>query len=65
MTNTETFESLLEEDRKASDEIRRLKETERLRVLSSPGSDTAGLESAIEYWVQRKREIDDKMRQLR
>ena len=65
MPETDSIEALLEEDRQASDEIRRLKEVERLQVISRPQLSTENLEAARDYWEQRKREIAGKMRLMR
>jgi len=65
MPNPDTIDALLEEDRKASEEIRRLKEAQRIQIVSSPEMETANLESAITYWSERKLEIESKMRLLR
>lgn len=65
MTETDELEQLLEQVRKASDEIARIKELERLRLISSPAADCSGLESALDYWQGRKTEAERRLRAFR
>ncbi len=63
-TDLNTFDGLLAEVDKASDEIRRLKDALHLQTLRS-SDDTSGLEAAIRYWEGRKLDLENKMRAFR
>jgi hypothetical protein len=65
MTTPSQFDNLLEEMEKATDEIRRLKDVQRIQLLRSPETDMENLMSAISYWEQRKCEAEDQIRLLR
>ncbi len=65
MTTPNQFETILEQMEKATDEIRRLKDAQRIQLISSPETDSESLTTAISYWQQRKCEAEDQLRLLR
>ena len=65
MTQPNELEGLLEEAVRVSEEILRLKDAQRSQLLTHPESDLDSLDSAIQYWRQRKTEVEGKLRLLR
>ena len=65
MTNPNQFDVLVAEMEKAASEVRRLKEAQKLQLLSSPESNLDNIETAITYWESRKSEAENQLRMLR
>jgi hypothetical protein len=65
MTNPNQFDVLIEEMEKAATEVRRLKEAQKIKLLTSPESNLENIETAITYWESRKCEVENQLRMLR
>jgi hypothetical protein len=65
MTNPNQFDLLVAEMEKAASEVQRLKDAQKIKLLTSPESDLQNLETAITYWESRKCEVENQLRMLR
>ncbi len=65
MNEANQFDALVAEMEKAADEVRRLKEVQRIQLYRSPESDMENLSTAIAYWESRKCEVENRLRLLR
>ncbi len=64
MSGSDDTNEILEEIDKASKEIMQLKGALRRHNISNPEGDAKGLEAALEYWGQCKKEAEDKLGRL-
>ena len=64
MSGSDDTNEILEDIDKASKEIMQLKGALRRHIIGSPEGDARGLEAALEYWEQCKKEAEDKLAHL-